>query len=152
MEPSIAAQLLDALGKVDWAISLLAAIPLAIVSNLLTPRVQNWISSRSETKKQKRYKMLEQELTRIKTFVENPEKLSYETFIAIFNILMWLSIGSVMLAFPFVDIFTSPIAAVFFLNAIMLANRHVIVLKRCRDYEKYLKEIQEELKHLGSDV
>ena len=149
MEPSVFSQLLETLGKVDWAISLLAAIPLAIASNLLTPRVQKWLSSRSETKKQKRYGVLEKELTKIKDFVETPEKLNYETYISIISILMQLSIGSIMIAFPFIDIFTAPVATLFFLNAILLANKHIVVLKRCRDYEKYLKEIQEELKQLG---
>lgn len=151
MELEIINPLLDAIGKVDWAISLLAAIPLAIISNLLTPKVQNWLSTRSESKKQKRYSVLEKELKKIKLFVENPEKLNYETYIAIITILMWLSIGSIMLAFPFIDIFTAPIATIFFLNAIMLANRHILILKRCRDYEKYLKEIKEELKHLDGN-
>ena len=151
MEPNLISQLLENLGKIDWAISLLAGIPLAIISNLLTPRIQNWLSFRSESKKQKRYKVLEEELTKIKLLVENPEKLNYETYIAIISILMWLSIGSIMVAFPYIDILTSPFAAIFFLNAIMLAFKHISVLKRCRDYEQYLKEIKEELKQLGTD-
>ena len=151
MEPSLISQLLENLGKIDWAISLLAGIPLAIISNLLTPRIQNWLSFLSESKKQKRYKVLEEELTKIKLLAESPEKLNYETYIAIISILMWLSIGSIMVAFPYIDILTSPIAAIFFLNAIMLATKHISVLKRCRDYEKYLKEIKEELKKLGTD-
>ena len=130
---------------------MLAAIPLAIISNLLTPRIQNWLSRRSELKKQKRYKALEEERTKIKLFVENPEKLNYETYISIISILMWLAIGSIMLTFPFINILTGPIAAIFFLHAIMLANKHIIILKRCRDYEKYLNEIKDELKQLATN-
>jgi len=55
-------------------ISVLLAIPLAIIANIYTPRVQYWLESRGQKRSKKRIQQLEVELEELKDFYENPEK------------------------------------------------------------------------------
>ncbi len=53
-------------------LGLAAAIPLSIVANLLTPKIQQWLSERSEKKSAKRVAELRVEYERIENLTKNP--------------------------------------------------------------------------------
>ena len=138
--------------EIDWAISLLAAIPLAVIANLLTPKFSNWVHKRSENRTKLKQKEIQFELERIHKYVMDQSSLQFETYSKIFRILFNLSIGSFLAAFPFLDIFTGPVAALFFLRALNIAYAQIRLLEKCRDFSKYESRMKAELSRLENEV
>ncbi|EIU6827838.1 hypothetical protein L5176_004434 [Vibrio parahaemolyticus] len=54
-------------------ISILFAIPLAIVANIFTPKVQSWLESRGKKRSKARVTQLKTELEQLKYYKANPE-------------------------------------------------------------------------------
>ncbi len=71
----IAAQLIEWLQQHSWVITLLLAIPLAILANLLTDPFKQWMANRSFKQSRKRVKQVESDLhmrllNRVANFIE----------------------------------------------------------------------------------
>lgn len=145
------ASLIEAAKKIDWAISVLAAIPLSILANLLTPSAANWWARRSVTKLEKRREKLQAELVRVETLFSNPNLLAAEGQEVLFGTLMWLALGLALTAFPIIDFFTGPIAAVCFLSSYLRASMHLRVLQRCKNFSEFKAVITMQLESLRDE-
>lgn len=65
---------MNSLNSAFW-IGLALAIPLSILGNLITPRIQSWLSTRSESAAKKQVEVTEKEKTRISGYIEKPQHL-----------------------------------------------------------------------------
>lgn len=65
---------MDELNSSFW-IGLAAAIPLSIAANLLTPKIQQLLSKRSDAKTAKRIAEIREEYERVLGFTKNPDAL-----------------------------------------------------------------------------
>jgi len=128
-------KIVDWMKDVNWVISLLAAIPLSIAANLLTPKVANWWSQRSDSKKAKRREKLKAELERIRNIASNKETLHFENTLTLFKTLALIAMGG---AAEMLD----PISALFYLLAIIVIDRHITLIKQCKDFVEYEKQAQ----------
>ena len=97
-------ELLNSLKEINWAISLLAGIPLAVFANLITPRVANYISKISKKRNNKRISKIKSELEEVELLVNNPEKINLETAISIFKVLLIFGFASLLAAIPVMEI------------------------------------------------
>jgi len=137
--------------RIDWAISLLAAIPLSILANLLTPAVGNWWARRSTSKIAHRKDTLQLELTIIEGLQSSPAALAAEGQTALFTTLMWLGLGlAVSGAFSILDFVAGPIASYFFLSAYLRASRHLRLLERCKNFDEYKSQITTQIQALST--
>ena len=59
----------------DFWIGLAFAIPLSIIGNLLTPKIQNWLATRSESAAKERAVITQREQERITRFIDKPQHL-----------------------------------------------------------------------------
>jgi membrane protein implicated in regulation of membrane protease activity len=145
-----ATSILDGLKKIDWAISLLASIPLSILANILTPSYLKWRTRKSVNKRRARAADLQAELASMRRLKEEPGALAEENYIALFQTLTFLGFGSALAAFPINDLLSSPFAAVFFLMSVLSARRQYIVLRRCQRFAEYESSINEQITALSS--
>lgn len=130
-------ELLNSLKEINWVISLLAGIPLAVFANLITPKIANFLSGISRKKNKKRISKIKSELEEIELLVKNPEKINLETAISIFKVLLIFGLASLIAAIPLVEIITGPLAALCFLWAVDTTVDQMSKFINCRDYEKY---------------
>jgi hypothetical protein len=142
--------ILDGLKKIDWAISLLASIPLSILANILTPTYLSWRTRKSSKKRRVRAADLQAELDSIRRLKEEPSALAEENYIALFQTLTFLGVGSALVAFPIIDLLTSPLAALNFMMSVLSARRQYIVLRRCQGFAEYESSIKEQISALGA--
>ena len=144
------AQLIDDLKKIDWAISLVASIPLSVLANVLTPSYLSWRTRKSVNKRRARAADLQAELESIRRLKEVPSALAAENYIALFQTLTFLGLGSALAAFPIIDLLTSPFAALLFLMSVLSARQQYIVLRRCQRFVEYESAISERIAELNS--
>lgn len=134
---------------INWAISLFAAIPLAVVANLLTPKVANWIGRRSGEKSRKRMEELQLELNRTHSFYSNPESLHRESSITLFKVLAYIALGGAMGALGFIGF---PVAALFFLSAVLESIKHIRLIRRVEDFSEYESKTTGEIEKLNENL
>jgi len=60
----------------EFWLGLAFAIPLSIIANLFTPKIQDWLSRRSNVAAEKRQIVRAKEQTRIDEYVKDPAKLN----------------------------------------------------------------------------
>jgi hypothetical protein len=142
--------ILDTLKKIDWAISLLASIPLSILANALTPKLLSWKARRSLERRTSRASELTAELDAIRRLRDDPAALAIENSVALFRTLFLLGIGSALAAFPIVDIITGPSAALFFTMSMLSASKQYQVLRRIQGFEQFEKSIAEQIAALNA--
>lgn len=65
---------MDGFNSAFW-IGLALAIPLSILGNLLTPKIQSWLATRSEAAAKRRIATAEREKARIAGYIEKPQRL-----------------------------------------------------------------------------
>ena len=140
--------LLDIIRRIDWAISLVAAIPLSILANLMTPAIANWMARRSKVKSQKRRKILEKELAQVEALVGNPILLTLEGQESLFFVLMWLGLGLLLNSVPIINLVTAPLAAICFLYSFLRAFKHVNLLRRCKNFPEYKADLCNQINSL----
>ena len=136
---------LQVIKDVNWAISLIAAIPLAIVANLLTPKVADRLARRSKEKTDKRIDEIEKELNRVKEIASDKYKLAVETAIVLFKVLIFIALGGAIGA---IGMFAFPVAAVLYLSAFTYASRHIKMLVLCQNIAEYENERMKEIETL----
>ena len=141
-------ELLNSLKEINWAISLLAGIPLAVFANLITPRVANYISKISKKRNNKRISKIKSELEEVELLVNNPEKINLETAISIFKVLLIFGFASLLAAIHVMEIITGPLAGFCFLFAVDTTVDQMTKFINCRDYERYKSDTDEILARL----
>ena len=127
-------EIINFIKEVNWALSLIAAIPLAVIANLLTPKVANWLGSKSVEKAKRRIADLQEELKKVYDLAHDPIMLSHENNIALFKVLGFIAIGSAM---DFFGVLAIPLGAVFHLSAFMMALKHISLLRNCQNFKAY---------------
>lgn len=82
------------IGIVIWWIPILIAIPIGIATNIITPRVQNWLATRSLKQTSKRISQLKAELDIVIFYQANTQKLYLKSANVVFLILFLITINS----------------------------------------------------------
>ncbi len=144
--------MLDWFKEINWVLSLAAAIPLSIVANLLTPKLQNWLAKRSTEKAAKRLADLESELDRITSFKNEKELLLHETIYVILKVVVIIGIGNAITSIPFTYIITDPIGAVIYLVGIMAGISHLALITKVKRFDEYQKTIEAQKESLRSEA
>ena len=93
---------------------------------------------------------LQAELASMRRLKEEPSALAEENYIALFQTLTFLGVGSPLAAFPIFDLLTSPLAALKFMMSVLSARRQYIVLRRCQRFAEYESSIKEQISALGT--
>jgi len=162
--------------KVDLWITILLAIPLAIIANLLTPKIKNWLDGRSETTKklrtEKQLRSRQIEANRIRNQLEEvtsfrSDTQSFHSFVLIqlVRIAFYGAVGGIyggvfsmvggivgwsMLG-EMVARFGTSIIALFTSTLIFQTSLATIRMhKRIRDFEGYKTEAEGNIKSLES--
>ena len=87
--------LFDLLNQINWAISLLGAVLLSVIGNLVTPIVKNWIAAWSRSSATARIEELESELQEISKY-SNSQELSYLVSTSILQVLVFFSLAGAL--------------------------------------------------------
>jgi len=141
-------KLVISLGEISWAISLVAAIPLAVLANLITPHVESVLSRKTKLIAKNRAQILECELCEAKTASENLNKVYLNTFIIIILLLMFFVISSIIIAIPGLQMITIPLSCIVFISFFEFIWKHLKLLVRIRDIEKYEEETNKAITRL----
>ncbi len=137
------------LNEIDWGITLLAAIPLSIAANLLTPVVQTWHSGKSKKKTDERLIKLRRRLEKVKEYKSDSEALYQETLLVILRCILLIGVGGAITSFPYLYIVTGPIGTMAYLIAITTGWSHMQIMAGIRDYERYVSEAEKEVSSLS---
>jgi len=132
----IAAQLIEWLQQYSWVLTLLLAIPLSILANLLTDPFKQWMASRSFEQSRKRVKQLESELDYATKLVQDREKLSLESTKVILTVLIDIGLGGATSSLLFLAGF------VFYLMAVLEGYRHMRLLNRVANFDEYKRNTE----------
>lgn len=144
-------------------LGLALAIPLAVVANIFTPKIQQWLASFSQSRAQKRIAYLSSVLEEYKELGSSPEK--HHTFLleSILLITLLTSFFAVIsgLLFAFSS-FHSERVIVFFMAQLVSALGAATICKECfstiikskraKQISKYQEEIEKELEELGRKI
>ena len=125
---------------INWVIALLAAIPLSITANLLTPVARNFLARRSQVRRTGRIEELRAELTRIQEYKKDPASFYNATFVSLFRVLIFLALGGFMSSAIFF------LGAPIYLIAVMEAWRHIRIMTNLRDLDHYSEEMAESIR------
>ncbi len=129
------------LNQINWIVSIILALIISIVANIMTPSVQNWRARRSTILSEKRIKDLELEYKHTKILYDDKDQLYLVSMVVGFRILIYFGVGG----------FTSLIFGnIFYLFGVLEAWRHIKLLKRVKEFDLYEKEVIEIMNSLKS--
>jgi len=148
----------DILTDYKFFLGLFLSFPLSIFANLLTPKIEKFLSSRSYKSKQKRIKKIKQEYQQVKQYYEN--RIMLVEYLLI-NILKTIAIGFLMIFFVtwFDSAFSSSILVILAnsLSKILVMFGSLVIVnwttnaldiyakvKRYNDYQKEVSDIIQE--------
>jgi hypothetical protein len=141
----------DHMGEVNWVVSLtiglFLSIPISIIANLLTPRIQNWLDKRAVSTRGKRLEQLKREHNHVVALRNDPSLLQLTVSRAIVDALARLFF--LVVAFPILSSLLSDqswgtvILGLFTLFALLFSDRLndlVRNLTRLIEFDKYDRE------------
>jgi len=149
-------------------IGILLAVPIGIVVNLATPRIQEWLTNRPKVSAAKRMSSLQSELAEVSRLHDNTEEFLLTTISTAFLALLFLSIGNAAWALPasiinapwglpavesvlgFVNFVSSIIAFLFFLFTILVCLNFIQLISKIRNFEKYKEDIEARIEQIKS--
>lgn len=131
---------LDWISEVNWWITLLAAIPLSIIANILTPIVLNLAAKRSIKKSHKRTKELQNEIDTITNFVNNKESLYFHLTRSFLIILILLGLGNAIYG----------VGTIFYLMAIIKAWNCIQLTKKVQYFDDFRTNIESQIAEIKS--
>ena len=82
--------------NVSFWLGLSAAVPLSILGNLLTPRVQQWIARRSTVKAERQIALLQDQLAELERLMSEPGRLHTFLLESILSITLFTSMFGVL--------------------------------------------------------
>ena len=151
--------LMDFFSQVNWIISLLMAIILSIIANLVTPNIRNWLAKWSESRSSARIEELRSDLEEISKYVDSPSKLSLLISYSILEALIFFSIASAIAslgtAMPlmlytsnfklyepkYLEVIYLLASSLLYLLGVMRAQKVLKITRRVRYFDKYRSEI-----------
>ena len=142
--------IITAVKEINWALSLLAAIPLSIIANLLTPKVASWWSLRSHAKATRRAEALEIELEELRKLTTNNEEYTYTTHHNLFKVLYFIALGSAISSLAIGGIFSLSISALIYLRAFIIVSRQMDMMRQCKNFSEYEQKMKDEINLLKS--
>ena len=120
--------MIEFLKEINWLVSLLVGIPLSIVANLLTPKLQNWLAKRSMQKSKKRITLINLEYKKIDFLKKNKDILLMDTLKVILEVIIFIGIGNAVTSIPFIYVIADPIGAIFYFIGIKLGLSHLTII------------------------
>lgn len=156
--------LFDLLAQVNWILSLLMAIILSIIANLVTPSIRNRYAKLSEKRSSARVELLKSELEEICKYANSPSELSLLVSTSILQVLVFFSMASAiatlatMMPFmgktvlntgPSVMDFLSPLyyllSSLGYLFGVFIALNTLKITSRIRSFDKYKSNIEKSI-------
>ena len=160
--------------KASWWMGLVLAIPLSIVANLLTPPIQEWLTTKSNTASVRRLHEVERETSRIAAFHKDKLSLTNYLLLAITKSGLYLALVMILnhfLGLLMMYIYSSKtyktgdikvmevslnvartlhgLIAIFGLILILnLCKEAVSTYTKVHNFEQYQLEVQEEIQRL----
>ena len=156
--------LLELFAQVNWIISLLMAILLSIIANLVTPSIRNWYAKFSKKRSSARVEVLKSELEEMSKYANSPSELSLLVSYSILQVLVFFSISSAIATLatimPFmsenisystqciIEIF-SPLyyllSSLFYLLGVFMAQKTLRIISRIRNFDEYKSNIEKSI-------
>lgn len=156
--------LLELFAQVNWIISLLMAILLSIIANLVTPSIRNWYAKFSKKRSSARVEVLKSELEEMSKYANSPSELSLLVSYSILQVLVFFSIASAIATLatimPFmsenisyqtqfiIEIF-SPLyyllSSLFYLLGVFMAQKTLRIISRIRNFDEYKSNIEKSI-------
>ncbi|MFM2584786.1 hypothetical protein [Vibrio campbellii] len=134
---------------VNWAISLLAAIPLSVLANLLTPNIQNWLGRRSEKRSKKRLKQLEEQRETFIKYNENRTLFLIESTSVVLKVIVLIGLGNALNSIPIFWEVSNVAAALAYLMSVNIALPHLNLINRLKNFDLYNEKIESEMQTLS---
>ena len=154
-----------------WLLPILLAIPIGIVTNIITPRVQNRLATRSLSQTSKRINTLRSELEAAKQLNSDMNKLYLKSANAIFSILLFFLLGSIISSltavitnigfaplfgysdarynmFYFISSIGTFASVIPYLMAVTAAQNHIRLVSRVDKLDEYEKRIADQIEDL----
>jgi hypothetical protein len=145
---------LKILNEINWLLSLLIAIPLSILGNILTPTVQNWIGGHSKNAAKKRIEILENEISQHTLFFNNRSIFNSHLIMQLIVLIVFLAIPNVLMGvlasfmftplpeslFPimqFMPALIMIITSLFNVMAVVRAIQSIKLFNRVENFSKY---------------
>jgi hypothetical protein len=156
---------MDTLKGINWLISLLAAIPLSIAANLLTPFIRDWFARRSSQKAATRLEEIEKELVFVSEMAASERELLRFVLWSLLRVLVYFAMASAIATLgsmpwaimPIRSDIVGPafaavgaISAMLYLLAVLRGNDAAKVLWQVRHFEKYKADIEARMAKLGA--
>jgi hypothetical protein len=151
-----------------FLLGLFLSIPIGILVNLFTPRIQEWLINRPKVSATKKIDALQKELAEIDEYFNNRDRLLFHTISSAFLVFMYLSVGNMAWVgpsiFPFGNIFfyfgefitsilttiLSIVAFVCFLNVILVCLNLIRLMSKIKNYDKYKADIETKIGDMKS--
>jgi hypothetical protein len=154
------------MNEINWLITLLAAIPLSVVANLFTPRIQNWLAHKSRGAAGKRLIVVEREFEQARQFASDKVQLNTYLLVSVLGVIILFSLPNVVngIVTPIwtfsslldtsvsraLTIFSGMFSALLNLMAITRAIDAITVFQRVRDFQSYTAKAMPILEQLRS--
>jgi hypothetical protein len=156
-------QYLDFLNSINWLVSLIGAVILSIIANLVTGPVQNFLARRSERNAAHRISGLQERLKRIELYRTSPEALLGRALQGALHILLYFSFAGAIQSVSSFLFITGPedmaellvisaqmISAALYLIGARLGFRALWWMQLVREFAKTESDIQQEISDLRS--
>jgi len=134
------------------------AIPVGIFTNLITPKIQEWVNKRPQVSAAKKLKNLQEELDQLTELYNDREKLSLKTTSALFTTLLYFIIGNAVWALPlyflgeYLQLSLALFAFFFFLIAIIATLNHIRLISKINNFANYRKELETKINNIQGIV
>lgn len=138
--------------------SIVLALPLAIIGNMLTPKVKDWFVKRSVVNSEKRIMKLEQQLEEIIEYKNNTNKLLAFGILAILKTLILICLVSMihffasLIEFRFVSFSLSLLSFLIFYTIVITATRDAAVINKVYRFDDYQEELIKRIKKLKDGI
>jgi len=137
-------------------LGIIFAVPLAIVANLLTPRIQGWLASRGETKLAQRHSKLRSEYERVRELKKDHLALNSFLITAVLEATFVSSCVGIVVGMIFGVKFLVGLGAVFVAAGQFFAASGAVVVaqicieairisNRTRKFQEYKQRVEQEL-------
>ena len=134
--------------EINWALSLLGAVILSIIANLLTPIIQNKLAGRSTRRARRRLRELEADLSKVSLFALNRQQFYLHLAHRGFLTLVLIGLGGAMASI--IPIFSGFVGSIFYLMAVGNAMESSRLISKVSRFDEYKASIESQINEFKS--
>lgn len=153
----------------SWVLPMLLSIPIGIITNIITPRAQNWLATRSLSRALKRVDVLKSELEAINDLHGNIRALCIKSARVVLSVLFFISLGlslsslgnlayfidyvevpedAKLTSFDLITLLVIGVSIIPYLIATLAALNYVRLIARVENIERYKKETTTQIEYV----